>query len=408
MTPGSLMFKRLGITAIVVASVVVSILELRGALALSPEVLRVPRAVIYAQYLIAASSGLLAILLVWTSLHLSGVAALTVHLAALSLNHALMIDASGSPGLLHRGVFALTAGLAVAAFVRFTSAFPRALMPAELDRAKGELPFAALRWSLPAAGPGRPAVPTRAWRAMQTQVVRAPRAVWLAGIAYGVFIYWMHSSFGSRYSLLMFRLGEWPARTAWALHVLIYMTAIFIGLSNLRVNYAYSAREQQRRILWLTQGYISAVFVFVLVSATSLVAVVVGSPAVWRIANGAAFIGWPLAVLTVLGCFFISVFCSGVFDPALALRRTSLYAILAVMLTFAFAGIESLVESQLAARFGLPESLGTWVGGGAVALAVGPIHAWLKRLIWRLAGVQGGVSGGAQAGDGGASSVERP
>lgn len=376
------------ISAIVAASVAVSILELPGALSLSPEILRVPRLVIYSQYLIAAASGLLALLLVWTSLHLSGVAVLTVHLATLSLNHALMIDASGAPGLVHRGVFALTAGLAVAAFVRFTCAFPRPLTAAEMERAKEELPFSAVRWSRRAPASGRPAAPTRAWRTLQGRVAAAPRAVWLAGVAYGAFIYWLHASFGSRHSLMMFHLAEWPARAAWALHILIYMTAILIGLSNLRVNYACSEPVERRRILWLVQGYLSALFIFILISATGLVAVVISSPAVWRIANGTAFVGWPLAVLTVLGCFFLSVFFAGVFDPALVIRGTTLYAVLVVILTFMFAGIESLAESQLTERFGLPESFGTWFGGGAVALAVGPIHAWVKHTIGRLAGLE--------------------
>lgn len=390
---------RLTVILIVVSSIAASFFELRGALALVPEFLRVPPAVIYAQYLIAAASGLLALLLVWTSLDLSGVAALTVHLATLSLNHALMIDASGSPGPLHRGVFALTAGLAVAAFVRFTSSFPRELTSTDLKRAKDELPFAAVRWSLQAAASRRPSAIARVWRALQARVISAPRAVWLAGLAYGIFIYWMHARFGSRYSLVMFRLGEWPARMAWALHILVYMTAIFIGLSNLRVNYAYSAREEQRRILWLTQGYISALFIFIIVATSSLVAVAVGSPAVWRIANWTAFVGWPVAVLTVLGCFFISVFFSGLFDPALVLRRTSLYALLVVLLTFLFTGIESLAESQLTDRFGLPEGFGTWIGGGAVALALGPIHEWLKGLISRAAGVDDTEAGAVGSAD---------
>lgn len=387
----SLTLTRLVITAMAVASVTVSVLELPGALALSPEVLRVPRPVIYSQYLIALTSGILALLLVWKSLQLSGVLALTIHLANLSLNHALMIDASGSPGLLHRGVFALTAGVAVAAFVRFTSMFPRQPTMSEMERAKAELPFSAVRWSLRAAGSRQPAALTRWWRRLQARVVGAPRGVWLAGVAYGAFIYWMHATFGSRHSLVMFRLDEWLARAAWGLHVLIYMTAILIGLSNLRVNYAYSSREQQRRILWLTQGYVSAVFVLILVSAAILSAVVVGSGPVWRIANWTGFIGWPLAVLTVLGCLLISVFFSGAFDPALVLRRTSLYGIMVVMLAFIFAGIESLVESRLTARFELPEGVGTWVGGGVVALAVGPIHAWLRRAIGRVAGVDESV-----------------
>lgn len=384
----SRMLLRLAVTATVVASIVASISELRDALALVPEFLRVPTPVIYAQYLIAAASGLLALLLVWTSLYMSGVGVLTVHLATLSLSHALMIDASGSPGLVHRGVFALGSGLAVAAFVRFTSSFPRQLAAADLARARTELPLAAVRWSLTTVGSRRPSAMARNWRALQARVIGAPRAVWLAGIAYGLYIYWMHVSFGSAYSLVMFRFGAWPARAAWALHILIYMTAIFIGLSNLRVNYAYSAQEERRRILWITQGYISALFIFVVVSATGLVAAAVGDPTLWRIANGSAFVGWPVAVLTVLGCFFVSVFFSGVFDPVLVLRRTALYAGLIFTLTFIFAGIESLVESQLTDRFGLPEGFGTWVGGGVVALVFAPIHGWLKQLIVRVAGTE--------------------
>lgn len=382
------MLFRVVITLMVVASIIISILELHGALRLSSETFRVPPAVIYSQYLIAVASGLLAVLLAWTSLQLSGVTFLVIHLVSLSLGHALMIDSSGSPGFLHRGSFTLFGALAVVAFVRYTSEFPRELKPAELVRAKAELPLVLIRWLRRADESSQPWFFARVWRGLQSHVVSTPRTVWLAGIAYAILIYWMHANYGSPYSMVMFHLSDGTARACWALFVIVFMFAIFIGLSNLRVNYAYSAPEQQRRILWLTQGYVSALFVLTFAIAMGLVAVVAGNPVVWRIATDVAFVAWPLAVLTVLACFFTSIFFSGVFDPALVLRKTSLYATMVIVMVFLFAGVESLLQSRLTAWLGLPENVSVWIGGGVIALLVGPLHSWLKIHVARLAGVE--------------------
>ena len=99
-----------------------------------------------------------------------------------------------------------------------------------------------------------------------------------------------------------------------------------------------------------------------------------GSRPLVALSTRASYVLWPVAVLPALAALFTAVFFTRAFDPTLAIRRTAVYGTLFVAMTFAFAGLEELITSQMTQRLGLPDLAGTWVAGGAVALAVGPVR----------------------------------
>lgn len=390
--PGVRRWMRGVVLVVVLLSVAFVVVELGGYLDLPAAALAAPPPTVYAQYAIALLAGTVAVVLAWTSRRIPGVPVMAFHLATLSLSHATMVDASGGTGPFHRGAQALASGLAVAAFVRFTALFPRELGPDGFRRARDELA------GMLFPGAGEPSRVTRSFRSLQLVLVRRPWIVWAGGVTYGVFLYWMQARFASEHSLVMFDLSSGLARGAWAAHVVVFTTAILLGLSNLGVGHAYSGGEQRRRILWLVAGYTVAVFLFVAMAGLMLAATAAASPALWSLTNGMAFVVWPLTILVVMVCYLVSIFFRGAFDPSLVLRGTTIYGGLVVGLTFLFAGVESVVESQLTERFGLPEGVGTWVGAGAVALALEPLRRWLDGTVRRLAPVgvaeEGGEPGG--------------
>ena len=380
------------ITAAVVLSIAWGVNELIVYLSLPVSALSAPRGAVYAQYLIAAVAGVLAVVLIWSSITQSGVQLLSLHLAALSLGHSTMIDASGPGNILHRIVYVIAGSTAVVAFVRFTCHFPRTLTGGEVTRAREELPLSPIAWSKCRA-PDDAAAGwiAKAWRKLQASTVTRPGLVWVSGIFFAGLQYTMIAEFGTKYSLVAFNLSSPAARGIWIILILYFMTAILLGVSNLRVNYFYAESQERRKLLWLAQGYIFTIFLFSFLSVLLVLATVAGSPVLYVVARSVAFITYPLVFLSVLLCYVIAVFATGAFNPSLVVRKTTVYGTMLVVMTCIFTGIESIVTNHLTTRFGLPESIGTWLGGGTVALAFGPVRTWFERVSLRIfaAGDQG-------------------
>ncbi len=91
----------------------------------------------------------------------------------------------------------------------------------------------------------------------------------------------------------------------------------------------------------------------------------------------------------VIGALAFAIFYDGALDPSLVVRRTTVYSVLAALLTFLFTGVEELVEAQIAERTALPGGLGTWVAAGGVALVVGAFQARVRSAVGRAVGGEG-------------------
>jgi hypothetical protein len=85
-----------------------------------------------------------------------------------------------------------------------------------------------------------------------------------------------------------------------------------------------------------------------------------------------------LALVTLLG---FAILYHGAIDPALLVRGTIVYSLIAIMLTAVFVTLEGLLSQFLGDRIGLPRGAGAWLGAFAAALAFGPVRTLVERRV---------------------------
>lgn len=268
--------------------------------------------------------------------------------------------------------------LAVASFVRFSALFPRTLTPERLP------PVRRLVWlrRLRAAMLGGWTV----W-AVAAGVILFP---WLAGAV-------LARAFGLDDA---FVLGEDAASPAdgWGMsvrgvpavvgriylimgalaYVILPVVAAAVGVRNLRMNYRLAAADERRRMLWVTTGFVLAAWLIV---AAVGGAIVLGAfNLTERIAVGLVVLLVLAPLLVVLGSA-MGVLYAGAIDPALALRRSTLYGALGALGLVAFAGIENALSALVEERLALPTFIGPLVSGGIVATALVPLQRRVSRAL---------------------------
>lgn len=345
---------RTALIAVLAAAVVFSLQDLYGLFtAVRPTPL--PAWALVSQHVVALTAAALAVVLVLKAFGGRDTRALAAHLAFLSLGYATIARASTSDSILHDSVFAFSGAFAVTAFIHFTRLFPARLAVDDV------------------LGP-----PGRAWRALrslQARLVERPSRLWWAGGVYGAL--WLTYQIGSPAAACC------PAvrRGAFLSLLILFVLGILFGLSLLRLGYRKAEPDDRRKILWVVQGYFLAFLVIVAFVTTLGLSYLTGSRSLGILAFHLWFGGYSAAVLAVLVCFAIAIFHAGAFDPSLTLRRTALYSTVVLILTFVFAGVESIVSSATIERLGLPEAADTWVGGGVAALLFGPIRDRLDRFL---------------------------
>ena len=82
-------------------------------------------------------------------------------------------------------------------------------------------------------------------------------------------------------------------------------------------------------------------------------------------------------------CLAVAIFYRGAIDPALVIRKSTLYGALGVIFIVLFAGIENLIEETVEQRLGLPGMAGSLIAAGGVALALIPLHNKFRKLLDR-------------------------
>lgn len=93
--------------------------------------------------------------------------------------------------------------------------------------------------------------------------------------------------------------------------------------------------------------------------------------------------------LVLIVSLAIAVFKDGSLDPALALRATTLYAALALVLGLLFVLIEGLLYYFAVARLGMSSQLAPIIAGATITFGIGPLrrhlerrlHRWIQRLM---------------------------
>ena len=317
---------------------------------------------LYASSAICLVAVTLMMLLVWRSVQRPEARILAVFLACM-FTPGVVLSALGVSIGAQVIMQSAAAWLAIACFVRFAALFPRPVTAETIResdaikaRRKGKEPGVApsfrpaflrpgLVWGGAAVGAGFALAPALAGRAGAT----------LASIAMGVWL--------------------------------------VAGLGLMRSSYRVADPAGRRRMLWAVQGFYAAAWVSVLamiplivVSAKTGAAVGSGS------ASGVVIPQAIIAVQTIAGIVSIglvvlglgvALLYDGAVDPALALKRTTVYGIVAVSGALLFGIVENVASSVLADALNLSEGMGAAVAGAAVALAFNPLRSWITRAVER-------------------------
>lgn len=183
-----------------------------------------------------------------------------------------------------------------------------------------------------------------------------PTAVWMLAIGIGV-LGWL----GERYEPLMVGM------------VVLFIIAWYQGLRLFRIGYALAEELDRRRALWLVQGFFAFAFALILFAFGDDTVHARGLHGL-----GASRVPMNLSFLFLILGLSIGIFYHGALDPRLVIRRTTLFAGLAVLGTVLFNAMQDLVADTIGGFIGLPQS-STWVAAALVVLILVPLHGPLRR-----------------------------
>lgn len=163
-----------------------------------------------------------------------------------------------------------------------------------------------------------------------------------------------------------------------ALYVLLPLTAIGMGVHNLRTSYRLASAEERRRMMWVTTGFSLATWLIVAALGGAILLGTLDLPEVTAIGLVVLIVFAPL--LIVLGSA-MGVLYAGAIDPTLALRRGTVYGALGALGVVMFAGLENVLSSLVEPRLGLPTFVGPLVAGAIGAALLIPIQRRVSRAV---------------------------
>ena len=318
---------------------------------------------LYASSAICLVAVTLMMLLVWRSVQRPEARILAVFLACM-FTPGVVLSALGVSIGAQVIMQSAAAWLAIACFVRFAALFPRPVT-AETIRESDAIK-ARRKGKEPGVAPSfRPAF-------------LRPGLVWGGAAA------------GAGFGIAARLTGQVAVDAVSSIAMAVWLV---VGLGLMRSSYRVADPAGRRRMLWVVQGFYAAAWVSVLAAipasiisaqagyaygAGSVDNVVIPHAAI-AIQSLAAIISTGLVVLG-LG---VALLYDGALDPALALRRTTVYGIVAVSGALLFGIVENVASSVLADALGLSEGMGAAVAGAAVALAFNPLRNWITRAVER-------------------------
>jgi hypothetical protein len=322
----------------------------------------VPAVELYVEGAVCLAAVGLALALVWRSGARAETRALALLLAT-AFFPAYMVAQAGVP---YPAVVVIQNAMQwvyIGAFLRFAALFPQPLTLAALeasDRARAERK-------------GRVAKPVSRGR----RLLLKPAAVWG----------------GAAVAAAITAMGAVAGQPLWyAALVPLLLWSLYRGVGLLRASYTVADPVGQRRILWVVQGLYSMVWLGVVMLGAMGYGAVHGaraasagiSPSDIQIPYGvmmAANISQSLSVLVMVVCLAFAIFFQGALDPRLALKRTTVYAMMAVSGALLFAVVENVASSFIADVLHLSEGFGAAIAGGVVALGFNPVRDWLTRRV---------------------------
>jgi len=335
-----------------------------------------------AGYAVSALTALLACalaaLLMWKAPNRADARALTLFMAFLaifwgSLFRFLHIDGSGTEvsvqlsyggGWISQSALAALL-LAVAAFTRFSALFPQPLTAQRLPPPRR---FPVLR-KLRAAT----LRPLPVWGSVVTLLIIQNLGIDVVARIAGVET--AEDPAGAQKLLLGVLIGIMALAAGFAL------SAIVLGMRNLRASYHMASAEERKRILWVVSGFSLASWM--VLAAFGILIVIVTTPLDATALGAAVPLALVLAPLVLVASATIGVLYSGALDSALVLRTSTIYGALAAIGVVAFAGIENALSGIVEDRLALPGALGSVIAGAVVAAVLvplrGAVRRWAKR-----------------------------
>jgi len=159
----------------------------------------------------------------------------------------------------------------------------------------------------------------------------------------------------------------------------LLLTGALGGWANLMpARFALSDESERRKLVWVTVGLQAGMM-------TMLTLVVVGG--VLHLTPlrsvGAIIVGLaqPACFILIMVGISIGAFWEGALDPRLAISRAKVLSLLALATTVLFAAIETVLSTWITAAIGLPDFWASALAGAGLALAVGPMHGWIKERV---------------------------
>jgi hypothetical protein len=160
--------------------------------------------------------------------------------------------------------------------------------------------------------------------------------------------------------------------------ILYALAGLILGTRNLRTSYRVSVPQERKRVLWVVSGFTIATFM--VLSAVGLLLLVV----VTNLESSVLGVVVPLLVLAPLVlvmCAAIGILYAGAIDPALVLRRSTVWGAIGAAGVILFAGIENALSSLLEERLHLPAFAGAMISGAIVAVILIPVRARVQRWV---------------------------
>jgi hypothetical protein len=168
-----------------------------------------------------------------------------------------------------------------------------------------------------------------------------------------------------------------------ALLVIAALSAMTLGMLNLRASYRLARPAERRRMQWVIGGF--TVAAWMVLGAAGLIVLIVTTDVGSDVLGAAIQLALVLAPLVLVLGAAVGILYSGAIDPALALRRSTLYAMLGAIAIVAYAGLENGLSNVLEQRLALPGFVGAMLAGAIVTVALIPLRGGVKRWMDRRA-----------------------
>jgi hypothetical protein len=156
------------------------------------------------------------------------------------------------------------------------------------------------------------------------------------------------------------------------------VTAMIVGMRNLLAGYGVSDTEERRRLLWLVAGTSIAGWM-ILVPLLGIPIMALTSLSIDWLSYLAGLL-WVFAPAVLVCAVAAAIFYSGAVDPALVLKRSTIYGILGAAAFVVFTALESVLSNVFEATLGLPGLAGSITAGCVAAGLMVPVRNRLAKL----------------------------